>query len=80
MNPTNWHERYCVDSQLKYPSDKTQKNYQSTVLGFLWHFKNEETPSHIKTDDIKNWLLTFETINSIKFYRNKFYAICFTCE
>jgi len=64
MNPTNWHEKYCVDSALKYPSKATQENYQSSVLGFLWHFKNEETPSHIKTDDIKKWLLTFETINT----------------
>lgn len=64
MNPTNWHGKYCVDSGLKYPSEKTQKNYQSTVLGFLWRFKDEETPSHIKTDAIKEWLLTFETINT----------------
>ncbi len=64
MNPTNWHKKYCVDSELKYPSAKTQKNYQSTVHGFLWHFKDEETPSHIKTDSIKEWLLTFETINT----------------
>lgn len=64
MNPTNWHEKYCVDSRLKYPSDKTQKNYQNSVLGFLWHFKSEETPSHIKTDSIKEWLLKFETINT----------------
>lgn len=64
MNPTNWHKKYCVDSALKYPSKATQENYQSSVLGFLWNFKNEETPSHIKTDDIKEWLLTFETINT----------------
>jgi len=30
----------------------------------LWYFKNEEDPSHIKTDDIKEWLLRFETINT----------------
>lgn len=64
MNPTTWHKRYCVDSALKYPSKATQSNYQSTVLGFLWYFKNAETPSHIKTDAIKDWLLSFETINT----------------
>ena len=64
MIPSTWHERYCVDSSLKYPSKATQENYQSTVLGFLWHFKNEESPAHIKTDAIKNWLLKFETINT----------------
>jgi integrase/recombinase XerD len=64
MNPTNWHKRYCVDSALKYPSKATQENYQSSVLGFLHYFQYEEDPSHIKTDSIKEWLLTFETINT----------------
>ena len=64
MIPSTWHKRYCVDSALKYPSIKTQENYQSTVLGFLSHFKNEESPAHIKTDSIKEWLLTFKTINT----------------
>lgn len=64
MTPSTWHKRYCVDSALKYPSIKTQENYQSTVLGFLWYFQNEESPAHIKTDSIKEWLLTYKTINT----------------
>lgn len=64
MNITEWHERYCKDSALKYPSKATQENYQSTVLGFLYYFKNEIDPAHIKTDSIKSWLLKFETINT----------------
>lgn len=64
MNITEWHERYCKDSALKYPSKATQENYQSTVLRFLHYFKNEVDPAHIKTDLIKSWLLTFETINT----------------
>jgi len=64
MEIPRWHERYCMDSALKYPSKATQENYQSTVLGFLHYFKNDVDPSHIKTDDIKKWLLTFETINT----------------
>lgn len=64
MEIPRWHERYCKDSALKYPSKATQENYQSTVLGFLHYFKNEVDPAHIKTDEIKDWLLTFETINT----------------
>jgi integrase/recombinase XerD len=64
MNPTNWLNRYCVDSKLKYPSIKTQENYQSSVKLFLYDFSYCETPSHIKTDDIKKWLLKFDTINT----------------
>lgn len=64
MEIPTWHKRYCTDSALKYPSKATQENYQSTVLGFLHYFKNEVDPAHIKTDFIKDWLLTFETINT----------------
>ncbi len=64
MNPTNWLNKYCVDSSLKYSSENTQENYQSSVKLFLEHFKDRETPSHIKTDDIKEWLLSFKTINT----------------
>jgi integrase/recombinase XerD len=64
MNTSTWHKRYCIDSELKYPSKNTQENYQSVVLSFLNYFKNEESPAHIKTEKIKEWLLTFETINT----------------
>lgn len=64
MDFTKWHNRYCIDSRLKYPSIKTQENYQSSVGSFLNYFKNEVDPQHIKTDQIKAWLLTFETINT----------------
>jgi site-specific recombinase XerD len=64
MNPTNWLNKYCVDSELKYPSKKTQENYQSSVKMFLNDFSHHETPSHIKTEDIKKWLLKFDTINT----------------
>jgi hypothetical protein len=64
MNSTNWLNRYCVDSKLKYPSIRTQENYQSSVKSFLCYFSYCETPSHVKTEDIKKWLLNFETINT----------------
>lgn len=64
MNPTNWLNRYCVDSKLKYPSIRTQESYQSSVKLFLYDFSYNETPSHIKTEDIKKWLLKFDTVNT----------------
>jgi len=64
MNPTNWLNKYRVDSKLKYPSEKTQESYQSSVGLFLEKFKSAETPSHVKTEDIKEWLCSFDTINT----------------
>lgn len=64
MNITEWHQRYCRDSALKYPSARTQENYQCSVGTFLNYFKNEIDPQHIKTDQIKTWLLTFATVNT----------------
>lgn len=64
MNFTKWHERYCTDSRLKYPSIRTQENYQCSVGTFLKYFQNEIDPQHISTEEIKKWLLTFETVNT----------------
>lgn len=64
MNITEWHERYCKDCRLKYPSSRTHESYESSVMLFLEYFKNEADPAHIKTDKIKDWLLTFQTINT----------------
>lgn len=64
MNITKWHERYCIDSRLKYPSNRTQENYQCSVGTFLKYFQNEIDPQHITNEQIKKWLLTFETINT----------------
>lgn len=64
MDFTKWYNKYCTDSRLKYPSIRTQENYQCSVGTFLRYFKNEIDPARIKTDLIKEWLLTFETINT----------------
>jgi integrase/recombinase XerD len=64
MNITTWHQRYCIDSRLKYPSEKTQENYQCSVGTFLNYFNDEVDPMHIPTQSIKEWLLTFKTINT----------------
>src|SRR3990170_5044013 len=59
-----WYDRYSIDSKLKYPSIKTQENYLCSVGTFLKYFENEIEPKSISTDKIKEWLLTFETINT----------------
>ena len=64
MNIPIWLDRYCTDSKLKYPSIKTQENYQSSVKSFLYRFKDAKEPSRISTQEIKEWLCYFETINT----------------
>lgn len=59
-----WYDRYSTDSKLKYPSAKTQENYLCSVGTFLKYFQNTDEPKAIPTDKIKEWLLTFETINT----------------
>lgn len=64
MNIPIWLNRYCTDSKLKYPSERTQENYQSSVKSFLYNFKDEKEPSRISTQQIKEYLLKFDTINT----------------
>lgn len=64
MNIPIWLDRYCTDSKLKYPSVKTQENYQSSVKSFLYRFKDAKEPSRISTQEIKEWLCSFNTINT----------------
>lgn len=64
MNIPIWLDRYCTDSKLKYPSNKTQENYQSSVKSFLYHFKDVKEPSRISTQEIKEYLCKFDTINT----------------
>lgn len=64
MNPTNWLNRYCVDSKLKYGSINTLEAYQASVKLFLHKFSHYETPAHVRNDEIKIWLLSFQTVNT----------------
>ncbi len=64
MDFTKWYNRYCTDSRLKYPSIRTQENYQCSVGTFIKYFEKEIDPQHISTQSIKEWLLTFKTINT----------------
>jgi integrase/recombinase XerD len=64
MNIRQWYDRYSTDCKLKYPSKKTQDNYLCSVGTFLKYFEKEIEPKSISTQSIKEWLLTFETINT----------------
>lgn len=64
MNIPIWLDRYCTDSKLKYPSERTQENYQSSVKSFLYKFKDAKEPSRISTQEIKEYLCSFDTINT----------------
>lgn len=61
---TTWYNRYCTDSRLKYNSKRTHDNYQCSVGAFLKYFEKEIDPQHVTTEKIKNWLLTFSTVNT----------------
>lgn len=64
MDVRKWHDRYSTDCCLKYPSEATQENYKSSVGSFLKYFEKEVEPKSIPTQAIKEWLTTFETINT----------------
>lgn len=64
MDFRKWYDRYSKDCELKYPSNRTHKSYKNSVNLFLSYFKEEIDPKSIHIDKIKNWLLTFETINT----------------
>lgn len=64
MNIPIWLDRYCTDSKLKYPSERTRENYYSSVKSFLYKFKEAKEPSRISTQEIKEYLCTFDTINT----------------
>lgn len=64
MEFRKWYNRYSTDCRLKYPSIKTQNNYLCSVGTFLKYFENEVEPKSIPTQSIKEWLLTFNTINT----------------
>lgn len=66
MNIRKWHTLYSKDCRIKYNSESTSKTYSYCVLKFLTHFKHEVEPKSISNTKIKDWLLTFETLNTRK--------------
>lgn len=64
MDFRKWYDKYSTDCRLKYPSSATQKNYISQVGKFLKKFDGYREPKEIPTDQIKNWLLSEECVNT----------------
>ena len=64
MDFLKWYDRYSTDCKLKYPSERTQENYLCSVGTFLKHFEKEKEPKSISNQSIKEWLLTYNTINT----------------
>lgn len=64
MEFRKWYYKYSTDCKLKYPSERTQENYLCSVGTFLKYFSSETEPKAISTQKIKEWLLTFPTINT----------------
>lgn len=66
MNILKWSNKYSTDCKLKYNSLATQNNYISCVNNFLNKFSNYREPKEVPTQEIKEYLLTFKTINTRK--------------
>lgn len=66
MDFRKWSEKYSTDCRLKYNSISTQKNYTSCVNKFLLYFNKYREPKEIPNDSIKEYLLSFKTINTRK--------------
>lgn len=66
MNYRKWIKRYSTDCRLKYNSDATFNNYVSCVKSFIIKFDKYNEPKEIPTQEIKEYLLKFNTINTRK--------------
>lgn len=66
MDILKWHNKYSTDLELKYNSESTLRMYKHNVFKFLTHFKDEKEPKAIPTQAIKEYLLTFTTLNTRK--------------
>jgi integrase/recombinase XerD len=66
MDCRKWSNKYSTDCKLKYNSLATQSNYTSCVNNFLNKFCKYREPKEVPTQEIKEYLLTFKTINTRK--------------
>jgi hypothetical protein len=66
METRKWEDRYSRDCDIKYQSSSTRNAYKHCVSKFLNHFKDEIEPKSISNHKIKDWLLSFSTLNTRK--------------
>lgn len=64
MENRKWLERYSIDCNSKYQSEATRKNYKHCANQFLIAFDRYNEPKEVPTQEIKAWLLSFDTINT----------------
>ncbi|HET8885225.1 MAG TPA: tyrosine-type recombinase/integrase [Salinimicrobium sp.] len=66
MNIRKWHKDFSRDMELDSNSFNTRKTYTSLVWKFLLYFQNEVEPKAISNEVIKDYLLSFQTLNTRK--------------
>ena len=64
MKISTFKETFERDLRYKNYSTSTISNYSCQVKMFLSRFKDKDSPKHISSDDIKNYILTCKEINS----------------
>jgi len=64
MQNSNFTKNYERDLRLKNYADNTIKNYLCQIEMFLNYFKGKDSPKHISSDEIKDYLLTAKQVNS----------------
>lgn len=64
MEISNLLKTFERDLRVKNYSESTISNYKSQVGLFLKTFQDRDSPKHINTNDIKNWLIKSKAINS----------------
>lgn len=66
MNNRKWEDLFSTDLKSKYNSNATISNYYSCIKKFLEYFSKYREPKEIPTQEIKEYLLKFNTINTRK--------------
>lgn len=66
MQISNFTKNYERDLNLKNYAQNTIKNYVCQINTFLRHFESKDSPKHISSDEIKDYLLTAKEVNSQK--------------
>jgi site-specific recombinase XerD len=64
MKISNLLKNYERDLKVKNYAQNSIANYLSQIKLFLNYFKNKDSAKHISTDEIKNYLLTANEVNS----------------
>jgi integrase/recombinase XerD len=64
MQISNFTKNYERDLRVKNYADSTIKNYVCQITIFLKYFETKDSPKHISSDEIKDYLLTAKEVNS----------------